>query len=43
MWLKRQSGTPASSLEQLGSLESQLMERIWAQGEISVRDLACRV
>ncbi len=39
MWLKRQSGVPASSLEQLGSLESQLMERIWARGEISVRDL----
>ena len=39
MWLKRQSGVPESSLEQLGSLESQLMERIWARGEISVRDL----
>lgn len=39
MWLKRQTGVPESSLEQLGSLESQLMERIWALGEISVRDL----
>jgi predicted transcriptional regulator len=39
MWLKRQSGAPQSSLEQLGSLESLLMERIWARGEISVRDL----
>lgn len=39
MWLKRQTGVPESSLEQLGSLESQLMERIWARGEISVRDL----
>jgi predicted transcriptional regulator len=39
MWLKRQSGTPAASLEKLGSLESELMERIWARGETSVRDL----
>jgi predicted transcriptional regulator len=39
MWLKRQIGVPEASLEQLGSLESQLMERIWARGEISVRDL----
>ncbi|HXW15826.1 MAG TPA: BlaI/MecI/CopY family transcriptional regulator [Terriglobia bacterium] len=30
---------PESSLEQLGSLESQLMERIWARGEICVGDL----
>jgi predicted transcriptional regulator len=39
MWLKRQVGIPEASLEQLGSLESELMERIWARGEISVRDL----
>lgn len=39
MWLKRQAGVPESSLEQLGHLESLLMERIWAKGEISVRDL----
>lgn len=39
MWLKRQTGVPESELDQLGSLESQLMERIWARGEISVRDL----
>lgn len=39
MWLKRQLGVAESSLEQLGNLESQLMERIWARGEISVRDL----
>jgi predicted transcriptional regulator len=38
MWLKRQRGIP-ERLEQLGSLESELMERIWARGEISVRDL----
>jgi predicted transcriptional regulator len=39
MWFKRQTGVPESSLEQLGSLESQLMERVWVRGEISVRDL----
>lgn len=38
MWLKRQKNIP-ESLDQLGSLESQLMERIWARGEICVRDL----
>jgi predicted transcriptional regulator len=37
MWLKKQ--TPATNLEKLGSLESELMERIWARGETSVRDL----
>jgi predicted transcriptional regulator len=26
-------------VDQLGSLESELMERIWARGEINVRDL----
>jgi predicted transcriptional regulator len=39
VWLKRQIGVPEANLDQLGSLESQLMERIWARGEISVRDL----
>jgi predicted transcriptional regulator len=39
MWLKRQTGIPKAGLDQLGSLESELMERIWARGEISVRDL----
>ena len=39
MWLKRQTGIPRASLEQLGSLESQLMERIWARGEVCVGDL----
>jgi len=38
MWLKRQSGAPPP-LEQLGSLESRLMERIWARGEVNVSDL----
>jgi predicted transcriptional regulator len=39
MWLKRQPGIPEGGLEQLGSLESELMERIWARGESSVGDL----
>lgn len=39
MWLKRHNGTRKVALKQLGSLESQLMERIWDRGEISVRDL----
>jgi predicted transcriptional regulator len=39
MWLKRQRGVYEPSLEQLGSLESQLMERVWARGEVTVRDL----
>jgi predicted transcriptional regulator len=39
MWLKRQSGARKLVLKQLGSLESQLMERTWERGEISVRDL----
>ena len=43
MWLKRQNGSPKSALEQLGKLESELMERIWARGEISVRDLHLEV
>jgi len=38
MWLKRQSGAPPA-LEQLGSLESRLMERIWARGEVNVSDV----
>jgi predicted transcriptional regulator len=39
MWLKRQFGTRVSALKQLGSLESELMERVWDRGEFSVRDL----
>jgi predicted transcriptional regulator len=39
MWLRKKSGTPGPELEKLGSLESELMGRIWARGEISVRDL----
>jgi predicted transcriptional regulator len=39
MWLKRQDGTRAAALKQLGSLESELMERVGDRGESSVRDL----
>jgi predicted transcriptional regulator len=39
MWLRQQKGKSGPVLEQLGSLESELMGRIWARGEISVRDL----
>jgi|SRR5579872_5691385 len=38
-WFKRQNGIAQSTLEQLGSLESELLERLWALGEVSVRDL----
>lgn len=39
MWLKRKSGQNGTPVEQLGKLESELMERVWARGEASVRDL----
>lgn len=39
MWLKRKLGAMTAPVEQLGALESELMERIWARGETSVRDL----
>ena len=39
MWLKRKSGNTKAPVEQLGSLESELMERIWTRDETSVRDL----
>ena len=39
MWLKRKFGQAKAPVEQLGSLESELMERIWALGETSVREL----
>lgn len=38
MWLKKQIGG-GLSLGQLGSLESELMERMWRRGETSVREL----
>jgi predicted transcriptional regulator len=39
MWLKRKSGVRQAPVEQLGALESELMERIWVRGETSVREL----
>lgn len=39
MWLKRKSGDYKVPVEQLGSLESELMERLWERGETCVRDL----
>jgi predicted transcriptional regulator len=38
MWLKKQMDRKAA-LGQLGSLESELMERVWHRDELSVRDL----
>lgn len=38
MWLKRAFGGQTPTLGQLGRLESELLERIWRRGEISVRD-----
>ncbi len=39
MWLRTQKGKSGPALEKLGTLESELMGRIWKRGEISVRDL----
>lgn len=39
MWGREQSGTRNSALERLGQLESEVMHRLWARGEVSVRDL----
>lgn len=39
MWLKKQIGSRKAALGQLGSLESEVMERMWRRGELSVRDL----
>lgn len=39
MWLKRQIGAREVALSPLGNLETEVMERTWARGEISVRDL----
>ncbi|HEV3040829.1 MAG TPA: BlaI/MecI/CopY family transcriptional regulator [Candidatus Angelobacter sp.] len=43
MWPKRQNEDSRYSVDQLGSLESELMQRIWTRGEISVRDLHSEV
>lgn len=39
MWGRRQFGARNSALERLGQLESEVMHRVWARGEVSVRDL----
>jgi len=39
MWLKRYFGRQQSTLDRLGELETELMERVWARTEVSVRDL----
>lgn len=39
MWLKRHFGRQQTSLEQLGALETEVMERAWALSEVSVRAL----
>jgi predicted transcriptional regulator len=39
MWLKRHFGRQTTSLEQLGRLETEVIDRAWARGEITVRDL----
>jgi predicted transcriptional regulator len=39
MWLKRHFGRQQISLEKLGTLETEVMERAWTHNEISVRDL----
>jgi predicted transcriptional regulator len=39
MWLKKHFGGRKAALGQLGNLESELMERVWHHGELSVRDL----
>ncbi len=39
MWLKKDYAGKRASLEQLGALETEIMERIWKRGEAAVRDL----
>lgn len=39
MWLKKDFAGKRASLEQLGTLETEVMERIWKHGEVAVRDL----
>jgi len=39
MWLKRRPVSGKPPVEQLGKLESELMELLWRRGEASVRDL----
>lgn len=39
MWLKRKTGATEAVVAQLGTLESELMERVWQLGETSVREI----
>jgi predicted transcriptional regulator len=39
MWGRKQSETRNPALQRLGQLESEVMQRVWARGEVSVRDL----
>jgi predicted transcriptional regulator len=39
MWLKRNFAGKRAALDQLGALETEIMERIWKRDEVSVRDL----
>jgi predicted transcriptional regulator len=39
MWLKRYFGKHPVSLERLGALETEVMERAWTHNEMSVRDV----
>ncbi|HEX2327430.1 MAG TPA: BlaI/MecI/CopY family transcriptional regulator [Candidatus Angelobacter sp.] len=39
MWLKKNFAGKRASLEQLGALETEIMDRIWKGGEVAVRDL----
>ena len=38
-WFRRKNGSSEPGLEQLGTLEAEMMEHVWSLGEISVRDL----
>ena len=39
MWGRKSSELRMPALQKLGQLESEVMHRVWARGEVSVRDL----
>src|SRR5919201_6675956 len=39
MWLKLKPGNRQAQVEQLGKLESEMMERVWQRGEATVREI----
>jgi len=39
VWLKAKSSNRQGQVEQLGRLESEVMERLWQRGEASVREI----